>query len=103
MLGKVALYRYKSVQGRFPETLSELCPTYLKTVPNDPFGGSAGKPLQYLEEGGSSFLLYSLGPDLHDEGGSPGKSYFSTPGDIVAGQLSRYNQIPILYSPDEAK
>lgn len=95
---ETALYRYKAANGHFPASLTDLCPVYLKSVPDDPFGGGANKPLRYqATENGNSFLLYSLGPDLHDEGGVPGKIIYSIPGDIVAGSL--YKKRPILYAP----
>ena len=56
---------------------------------NDPYGGGANIPLHYqTREKGSNFLLYSLGPDLKDDGGQPQKNPYNTvPGDMVAGKL----------------
>jgi hypothetical protein len=48
-----------------PETLAELTPTYLPTVPVDMFDGG---PLKYRVEG-DSFIVYSIGNDYLDDGG----------------------------------
>lgn len=95
---ETALCRYKAATGRFPGTLSQLLTTYLKAVPDDPFGGSVGKTFRYeARDGGRSFLLYSLGADLVDNGGQPTYSTvaptanfsgrMTASGDIVAGHL----------------
>jgi hypothetical protein len=71
-----------------------LAPHYLPAIPVDPCGG---QPLHYaIKAGGSGFLLYSIGPDLKDNGGTPGKTPDEANTDIVAGQMWRKN--PILYS-----
>ena len=82
----VALRRYRFDHGRYPDALSALVPAYLKKQPIDPFG--IGKPLRYKSlNGGKDFLLYSLGPNLKDDGGTPGsqQNSYST-GDVVAGK-----------------
>ncbi|HLK58106.1 MAG TPA: hypothetical protein VKU00_16180 [Chthonomonadaceae bacterium] len=85
---EIALYRYRVEQGRYPSSLAELTPNYLPSVPDDPFGGKTGVPLHYqVKTQGRSFLLYSLGPDLKDDGGKPQLRSGNDPGDIVAGQL----------------
>jgi hypothetical protein len=85
---EVAVYRYRAAYGKFPESLSALVPAYLKALPDDPCAGSAGKPLRYrVTDGGKSFLLYSLGPDLTDNGGTPERYVGYGPGDIVAGRM----------------
>lgn len=84
---EVALRRYHLKHGRCPDKLSELVPAYLKRVPVDPLG--LGKPLRYKPlDSGRDFLLYSLGPDLKDDGGTPQNPLDgSAPGDLVAGHL----------------
>lgn len=64
---ELALRCYQSDQGRVPLRLEELVPKYLKRVPSDPF---SGQPLVYRGQG-TSWLLYSLGPDKVDDGGKP--------------------------------
>lgn len=56
---------FRAKNGRLPATLSEAgIPADMQT---DPF---TGKPLIYRLHGGD-YLLYSVGPDLHDNGGIP--------------------------------
>jgi len=51
----------------------------------DPFGGRALPPLRYRPtNGGRGFLLYSVGPDMRDDGGVSEKAPGYGPGDIVA-------------------
>jgi hypothetical protein len=72
----LALAIYKADNGRYPQSLAELEPAYVKKVPKDIFGG---KDLIYsVDENG--FLLYSIGRDLKDDGG---KSQGATRPDIV--------------------
>ncbi len=84
---EVALRRYRLDHGSYPQTLAAVVPAYLKKVPIDPFGKSM--PLKYRPlNGGQSFLLYSLGRNLKDDGGTPAskQNAFQT-GDIVAGKI----------------
>lgn len=60
-----ALEAYRSDKGRYPMTLDELTPKYLKTAPVDLFTGKA--PVYRPEEKG--YLLYSVGPNREDENG----------------------------------
>ncbi len=101
LLVSFALRAYRLEHGSYPATLTALVPGYLNAVPNDPFAykGSLG----YARKG-SSYILYSVGPDSQDNGGTPSadgripirlngvKFYTSTnpcnsnsTGDIVAG------------------
>ena len=61
----LAIERYRLAAGKLPDTLAELMPTYLDTVPKDPFDG---KELRYkkLDTG---FVVYSIGEDGSDDGG----------------------------------
>ena len=56
-----ALERYRADKGEFPKRLDELVPTYLKEIPEDPYGG---REPRYA--GGR---VWSLGPDRDDDGG----------------------------------
>jgi len=60
----VALKAFKMKTGRLPKALDELVPEYLAAVPLDDFDG---KPLRYSPE---KKILYSVGKDLKDVGGS---------------------------------
>ncbi|HZT43389.1 MAG TPA: hypothetical protein VFA07_14570 [Chthonomonadaceae bacterium] len=86
---EIALYRYHAAYDHYPNALAQLVPAYLNSVPNDPFGGGANIPLHYrVTNDGRSFLLYSLGPDLRDDGGKPKRNpYDDKPGDIVASHI----------------
>ena len=79
-LGQVAitLRLYRREHGRYPETLKELVPKYLPSLPVDPFDG---KPLRYkrLAKG---FKVWSIGMDMKDNGGVWGKPRIEK-GDIV--------------------
>jgi len=67
---ELALRRFNADQKHYPARLDELIPRYLKAVPIDPFG--IGKPLRYKSlNGGKSFLLYSVGGNMTDDGGKP--------------------------------
>lgn len=61
----LAIERYRLAASKLPDTLAELIPTYMDTVPQDPFDG---KELRYkkLETG---FVVYSIGEDGNDDGG----------------------------------
>lgn len=77
----VALRRHALVKGSAPARLEDLVPEFLPGVPVDPFGGS---PLK-LAVGTGGFLLYSVGPDLDDDGGraAADPSDASADGDLV--------------------
>ena len=58
---------HRAEHGRYPETLGELRSDTKWAVPADVF---SGKDFVYQRKG-STFLLYSLGPDLDDDRGRP--------------------------------
>ncbi len=60
----LALKAYKGEQGRYPNSLADLEEAGWK-LPTDPF---TGKPYHYRKER-KGFLLWSLGPDMQDDGG----------------------------------
>ncbi len=62
-----ALLTHKAVTGDYPKTLDELVPKYIKKIPNDHFSGKA--PIYRLKENGG-YWLYSVGPNLKDDGGT---------------------------------
>jgi hypothetical protein len=90
---QLALHAYRLDHGRYPDSLAELVPKYLKAVPLDPF--TDGEPLRYRISAdyyivytagnghqaithatehrvtGNHYLLYSVGPDATDDGGTP--------------------------------
>jgi hypothetical protein len=88
---ETALYRFKAAKGRYPASLEEMVPAFLKSISMDPFG--QGKPYIYRAQR-SGFLLYSVGVDMKDDGGRPAKYPNQPGGDIVAGHLSNAKPIP---------
>jgi len=65
----IALKAYQLDNGNLPTTLDELVPKYLTAVPTDAFDG---KPLRYSQE---KKIIYSVGEDLKDSGGSTGDNW----------------------------
>lgn len=62
----IALRRHQLAFQTLPETLDDLVPQFLPTVPFDPFDG---QPLRYRKISDREFLLYSTGTDFEDNGG----------------------------------
>ena len=80
----LAALRYRALHNRLPEQLDELAGEFILALPNDPFDG---KPMK-LKQTASGAVLYSIGPDMVDDGGAPlekeippGKG--CRPGDVV--------------------
>jgi hypothetical protein len=71
--------------GRRPQTLSELVPAYLPSLPRDPMA-AGGMALRYVP-GGERPIVYSVGDDASDNGGSeqlrPGIRVMQYPGEPV--------------------
>jgi len=63
-----AISMYYSEKGYLPDTLSEMVPNYLRSVPVDPWG----QPYKYEKEG-DSYKIISAGAD----------KYFDTSDDII--------------------
>ncbi len=62
---KLALLRHERAEGKLPAVLSDLVPRFLDAVPTDPFDGN---PVRYDAARG---MVWVLGKDLTDEGGTP--------------------------------
>ncbi len=62
-----ALERYRLAQGKYPETLDALAPQFIANVPRDPIGG---QPLHYRPTDDGQFILYSVGWNATDDGGT---------------------------------
>jgi hypothetical protein len=66
----IALRRHQlGNNNRWPETLSQLVPTYLDSIPPDRFDG---QPLRYKLGADGEPTLYSIGADFKDNDGVPG-------------------------------
>ena len=69
----IAIARFKADTGELPDSLSDLIPTYLDTLPVDWYSENL-KPLKYKileqpDEYGRTYLLYTVGGDHTDNGG----------------------------------
>lgn len=62
-----ALERYKLANGAYPNALDELTPAFIQTRPPDVIGG---QPLHYHRTEDGNFLLYSVGWNEKDDGGT---------------------------------
>jgi hypothetical protein len=63
----VALEQHRLAQGEYPQTLEALAPRFINRVPQDPIGG---QPFRYRLTQDKHFILYSLGWNGKDDGGS---------------------------------
>jgi hypothetical protein len=88
LLSDLAIRAYRLETGSDPETLADLVPRYLATIPVDPY---SGRPLVYRRgEGDGDYRLYCVGPDGRDDGGRPlpERSDWSTAsGDVLIDPL----------------
>lgn len=62
----IALERYRLAHGNYPDSLNALAPQFMEKIPNDIIGG---EPLHYRRTG-NSFILYSVGWNGTDDGGT---------------------------------
>jgi len=58
---------YRARKGAYPDSLEPLTDLVDRHLPMDPF---SGKPFRY-ERRGAGFIVYSIGPNLKDDGGTP--------------------------------
>ena len=63
-----ALERYRLARGQYPDALVALAPRYLEKLPHDLVGG---QPLKYRRTNDGQFVLYSIGWNEADDGGTP--------------------------------
>jgi hypothetical protein len=90
---ELALEEYRARHGRYPERLASLAPALLAREPLD---GFTDQPFKYRRSA-NHYLLYSLGPNRKDDGGTP-ISFSSgisanSPGDLVAGSLTSNRRV----------
>jgi len=62
----IALERYQLFASKLPDRLDELVPSFLDSVPQDPFDG---EPLRYRRTE-NGYLVYSIGYNQRDDGGA---------------------------------
>jgi hypothetical protein len=79
----LALAAHRAEHGNYPATLNALTPACLPAIPSDPF---SNKPFIY-HPSTAGYLLYSVGPDLQDDGGQQMSGAAGAKGDlaVVAG------------------
>lgn len=64
-----ALERYRLAHGEYPESLDKLAPQFTPKLPHDIING---QPLHYRRTDDGKFILYSVGWNEKDDGGTPG-------------------------------
>ena len=64
----IRLYRFDHA-GHWPGSLDELTPEYLPAIPTDPFSPNAS-PFRYKPQAVGGPIIYSVGQDGVDDGGS---------------------------------
>ena len=89
----LALRAWRLEQGDHPGSLQRLIPTYLDSLPPDPFGLRGTFRYKRTRAG---YLLYSIGPDGRDDGGRPLKQIwdYRPTGDIVWGATNAQPPLP---------
>lgn len=81
---ELAISAYSLESGKLPESLPELVPEYLSSVPVDPFDPD-GSQIRYVPRDDGIFRVYSVGPNRVGDGGQPPPidSPQVYPGDLV--------------------
>ena len=82
-LTALAIERYRLANNQLPETLEQLVPDFLESIPLDPFTGT---PLLYTKTAENHYIVYSVGEDLTDNNGArrnPAGDMFEPGSDIV--------------------
>ncbi len=74
----IAVERYQRRQDRLPAALDDLCPAYIDALPLDPY---SGKELLFTNDG-QSYVVYSVGANRTDDGGSIQKTDENNPLDF---------------------
>ncbi len=64
----IAIERFRLKNYRLPESLQELVPEYLQSIPKDPWRD--GAPVKYVKEKDYGYKIYSIGSDREDDGGT---------------------------------
>lgn len=112
MQALIALERWRIEHGAYPESLAELVPSILPSVPIDPW---TGQTLRYRrvdpsrDELGRGFLLYSVGRDGRDDGGAgatptehPSSLQGREPGAVSGSDIQLNRAVPIPRTPRAA-
>ena len=62
-----AAERYRLANGQLPDTLDALVPRFIEKIPNDVIDGN---PLRYRKKADGSYIVYSVGWNQTDDGGT---------------------------------
>ena len=73
----VAVERFRLANNRLPSSLTDLVPAFLPAVPKDPITGA---PLIYKPSPDGSFVIYGVGWNETDDGGSVDSPKIKSPG-----------------------
>jgi hypothetical protein len=87
-IAAAAAERYRQEKGEWPASLEVLVPGYLKEVPADPYDGNLLR-LKRLVDG---VVVYSVGPDLVDNGGTLNRQQPDAPGGDLGFRLWNADQ-----------
>jgi hypothetical protein len=79
----LAAERFRLAHQRWPKELAELSLTFIKGVPTDPYDGHPLR-LAVLDDG---IVIYSIGPDLQDNGGTINRKNAIAPGSDLGFRL----------------
>jgi len=89
-----ALAGYRADNGAYPDTLAGLAPEYIPKVPRDLFTGG---DFRYQPQG-QGFLLYSLGPNMKDNGA---RVYYLDTDEAAEGEdTSQWDDYRLRIPPD---
>lgn len=83
----IALERYRLANGQFPGTLADLSPKYLTPIPHDLVNGG---PLRYRRTEDARFVLYSVGWNETDDGGTVSQTQTGRPNPESGDWVWRY-------------
>ena len=89
----IGLKRHELRHGKLPATLAALVPEFLPSLPRDFMDG---QPLRYRLNGNGTFLLYSVGDDVQDDGGDafPKTAHRDDPSHLWNGRDWVWPQLP---------
>jgi hypothetical protein len=72
-----AIERFRLAKGQYPDSLQELVPQFISSLPNDVI---SGEPYKYYRTNDGRYVLYSVGWNGTDDGGAPGQTLFNDKG-----------------------
>ncbi len=95
LIVELALQAHQETAGHWPEKLSQLVPSILRRIPHDPWS-KEGAELHY-RRADDSYVLYSVGRNGNDDGGTAPKNNEYGSVDSFTGDL----RLDVLYAPSE--